>query len=287
MALTQPVSEPKMYLNVWNAQRIVYELIINHFLTNDPAKLGYSFDQRYSADEKKSKIYISNAFFWNAGVVNKRPAIFVSRQDMVYNPVQFIGQNFSVNPRNSQEKRLRMSSLPLKVSIIASPVGLAESIADYVKYPLLYNALEIKRDFNLRQFALRAISTPRQFPESRDNFQIDMMISMVFDENWEVTKDSLKIKTISYDIFNSITQGTGYKATVPPPEEFLPLWNPDIKGFCELQIRGLPPAETIEVSPPVPKPQGILVYNADTGKDCRLIARGLAWPYSLQIQDVD
>ena len=196
---------PVMYLNPWNVQRIVYELIANHFLMNDPAALGYKFTQRYSRNNTESQIYLDVAYRWDANQVNKRPAVFVSREDEAILPAPFIGQNFATNPQESTAERYLTCYLPIRISCIGTNLGITEELASYVKHPLLYYGLEIKQDFRFRGFQFKGTTRPSLYVEAKDHFLVEMQVMITYDENWVVRRDDLKLKTISCRIFDEVT----------------------------------------------------------------------------------
>lgn len=200
-----PISDGIVALNPWTAQNIVYELIVNHYLTNDPVLSGFNFSQKYNTDFTKSDIQISIANDWKNEEGQKRPAVFISRDAAKINsPVmnQTIGRTIA----ESEAKKWSMMNLDITVSCIATNVGFAEQLAEFTRIPFRYFEEQIRCDFNFRRFRLSNISKPQKYVESKDHFVVVLSIETVFDDNWIIKGDDLKIKTISRTIFDSITK---------------------------------------------------------------------------------
>lgn len=191
------------HLTPWIVQNIVYELIVNHFLTNDPQSMGYVFTQKYSPIKEQSQIYIDNSYNWKADVASKRPAIFISRGDVSLS-YPTIGQGIGSHAQDSEQFRFAQQKMPISVIVVASPVGFVEQLADYVKYPLIYFAQEIQRDFCIGQFRLTSIGRPQILVEAKDNFSIELSISTEFNDRWVVRGDDLKLKTVKGTIFDTV-----------------------------------------------------------------------------------
>lgn len=191
-------------LSPWTVQNICLELVANYFLNNDPEKLGYAFKQKYSNDKLKSEIFLDIAYNWNAQVIGQRPAIFVQRDSCrLASPImnQVIGSAVA----ESEQSRMHMNYLNVGLACIATNLGFCEQLADYVKQPFAYFQQQIREDYRFRRFRLLDIAAPRLYTEAKDHFIIMLTVETVFDENWVIKGDDLKIKSMSKMIFDSIT----------------------------------------------------------------------------------
>ena len=192
-----------LYLNGYNVQRIVYELIKNYMIANTPAQCGVTLAQSYDPDITKSTIFLDISYNWKAQAIDKVPAIYVQRGNIdMKSPT--IGQSIGQNVIDSEDTRIIINTMPVKVTCIAaSPVAVVENLAEYVKQPLIYFRREIKSDFRLRGFTFNTITTPAIVQEGKTNFYIDLMLTATFDENWIIKKEDLKLKTCQF-IFDEI-----------------------------------------------------------------------------------
>lgn len=203
--ITDHKEHKKLHLTPWTVQSIVFELIQNHFMTNDPQEMGYAFEQKYSPIREKTQILIDTAYNWKASTASMRPAVFITRGDM---PVKYptMGQGIGRSARDSESMRIARQQMPISVTVIASPVGLAEQLADFVKYPLVYFAQEIQNEFCIDKFRLVNIGKPQLVVENKDNFSIELLIQAEFNDRWVVRGDDLKLKTVNGTIFDRLTE---------------------------------------------------------------------------------
>ena len=193
-----------LFLNGYNVQRIVYELIKNYMMHNTPEECGVILAQRYDPDPIKSGIHLDVSYNWKASITDKVPAIYVQRGDVEVKSPTF-GQSMGGDTQESEDERIVLNTMPVRVTCVAAaPVAVVENLAEYIKQPLISFKKEIKDDFRLRQFQLQKITSPAIAQESKTNFYIDLLIQTAFDESWILKKDDLKIKSIGTVIFESI-----------------------------------------------------------------------------------
>lgn len=193
----------RLHLNPWNVQNIVYEIIQNHFITNNPRECGYTFDQQYNKIKEQSQIALEISYNWKADIASKRPAVYVARGNAeIKYPT--MGNTVGQNARDSEEDKLALVSLPISVMVAASPVGFAEQLADYVKQPLMYWSQIIQCDFGFQRFRLTSIGKPQIYVEAKDNFVVELALQIEYSDNWIVRGDDLKLKTFSATIFDSV-----------------------------------------------------------------------------------
>jgi hypothetical protein len=192
--------ERVMVLTPWTVQNICYEIIKNYMLTNPPQSQGYKFAQTYDVDDLKTGIALEIAFNYKDVSVQKRPAVFVSRGETAFR-FPTINQMIGANPRESEKTKYAMLEMPINVAVLATNVGFAEQLAEYIFTAFLRFQEVIKKDFCLRQFKLVTLSAPQIYLESKDHFVINILLDAVFDMGTVVKGDDLKLKTVSYQIF--------------------------------------------------------------------------------------
>lgn len=185
--------EKSIELTPLGVQEIIYECIINHLLMNDPTKDGFAFEDKYSLDKKKSKIYVAIANHYDEQEVEKRPAIIVYREsDSILRPT--INQMLKVDAKESKTSTFAIHNLTCGIAVITQPFGYAESLAEYIRKFFTQYEERIRKDFCLRRFRLRSISAPQLFMESKPNYIIVLSIEVSFDESTIIFGDDLKMK---------------------------------------------------------------------------------------------
>lgn len=192
--------EREMVLTPWTVQNICYEIIKNYMLTNPPQSQGYRFAQTYDPDDLKTGIALEIAFNYKDVAMQKRPAIFVSRGETAFK-FPTLNQMIGANPRESEKSKYAMLEMPINVAVIATNVGFAEQLAEYIFAIFLRFQETIRKDFCLRQFKLVTLAAPQLYLESKDHFVINILLDAVFDMGSVIKGDDLKLKTISYQIF--------------------------------------------------------------------------------------
>jgi hypothetical protein len=194
-----------MVLTPWTVQNICYEIIKNYMLENPPQKEGYMFSQTYDADDFKTGIGLEIAYHYKDAVIQKRPSIYVSRDAVT---VQFptINQTMGVFPKESEKTKFAILQMPINLAVVATNIGFAEQLAQYVFKIFLRYQEVIRNDFCLRQFKLVSIGQPIVYLESKDHFVVNVQLQAVFDMGSVIKRDDLKLKTISYTVFTACAE---------------------------------------------------------------------------------
>lgn len=191
------LAQQKYRLTPFRALSAIYEILEQHLIANDPATLGYAFTQRYSSDYTKSNISLQINYNWKAEIAGKRPAIYLARGHAELNNSLLLGQSLQVHVPSSREERLGLISMPVTVTILANGIGFAEEFADYVKYPFMYFAKEISREYCFKKFRLARIARPEVYtPDGKDCFMIELTLIVEFYDQYTVTGDYLPLKTV-------------------------------------------------------------------------------------------
>lgn len=195
---------PVLFLNPWAIQNIVYEVITNFYLNNDPKDFGFGFNQRYNSDPTKTTIFVDMAYNWQKSNQDKRPAVFIERGDVdIRQPT--MGGTIESDIKESIETRMTVNTMVIKVSVLGTNLGLTESLTEYTKQALISFRQEIQRDFKLRRFRLIKISSPKNIVEPKDHFVVELIIEVIFDEGWAVQGDDLKVKSFGREIYDKVT----------------------------------------------------------------------------------
>jgi hypothetical protein len=190
----------KKYCNAltpFKVANIIYEITVNHLLANDPEEMGYGFKQKYNIEKEKSSIFIDISNNWKADTAQKRPAIFIARQEAKLNSSQTLGQRINSNVQESENSYITRTEMNIAVICIAGPLGFAEEFADYVRQPFMYFSQIIENEYCFHKFRLAEITTPKLFGvDARDTFSIELIISTEFDDTWTIKGDDLKLRTV-------------------------------------------------------------------------------------------
>lgn len=197
--------ERLLILTPWTVQNICFEALKNYMLENPPQKAGYGFSQRYDADELKTGIGLDIAYHYKDAVIQKRPGIYVSRGETIF---QFptLNQTIGIHSRESEKTKLSILQMPINMAVVATNVGFAEQLAEYVFKVFLRHQETIRTDFNLRQFKLASLGRPELYLESKDHFVINISLQTVFDMGAVIKGDHLKLKTVSFAVFTSCAE---------------------------------------------------------------------------------
>ena len=200
--IREDVEEDKkiLVLTPWTVQNICYELLANYMMENSPQSMGYTFAQKYDPDPLKTSIFMDIAYNYKDTVVQKRPAIFITRGDAKFN-YPTMNQTVEQNYRDSEVTKMAIVTMPLNIEIIATNVGFTELFAQYVYTIFLRFREVITKDFKLRQFSLQALSSPQLYPESKDHFKISLGVATCFDMGYILKGDDLRLKTVSFTVF--------------------------------------------------------------------------------------
>lgn len=174
-------------------------------LVNDPREQGFVFSQRYHRDPKKSEVFLDLAYNYKDDVVQKRPAVFVSRGEVKYEYPTF-NQQIGGDSKNSQNKKLGILQMPIIVTVVGTNIGFTEQLAQYLSRAYIDYAEEIRNDFFLRKFRLEGMSTPTLYLESKEHYAVSLNLYTSFDMGFTITGDHLKLKTVSFTVFTSCAE---------------------------------------------------------------------------------
>lgn len=195
------LKKEKCGLSPFRVINIVYEVLEEHLITNDPALLGYSFSQRYHPDPKQSSISLAVNYNWKADTAGKRPAIYLSRGDAITNTSLTLGQTMSSDVKTSTEDRIGLVTMPISIFILANGVGFAEEFADYIKYPFMYYAKEIGNEYCFKRFRLVRVGKPEIYAtDAKDCFLIELSVLTEFYDIHSITGDYLPFKTMQTEV---------------------------------------------------------------------------------------
>jgi hypothetical protein len=189
-------------LTPFKAQEVVYEILENHLITNDPAALGFGFHERYDTVQERSQIFLGISNDFKAKTTNKRPAVYVIRGDASIQSSQTIGQTVGSNVADSLDFQNNKIVMPISVVCIATNVGFTESFADYIRYPFMYFSMQIEKEYCFHKFRLVNISSPKAFTvDAQASFSIELRIDTEFNDTWTIRKDDLKLRSVVTTVF--------------------------------------------------------------------------------------
>jgi hypothetical protein len=202
---TELNDERIMVLTPWTVQNICYEVLKNYMTLNPPQNEGYRFSQKYDPDDTKTGIGLEIAYHYKDSVIQRRPGVYVSRGEAQFS-FPTINQQIGVNTQESAKSKYTMIQMPLILSVVATNVGFAEQLAEYV-FKIFFRYQEtIRNDFCIRQFKLAGISQPALYLESKDHIVVSVQIAAAFDMGAIIKGDDLKLKKFSYTIFTSCVE---------------------------------------------------------------------------------
>jgi hypothetical protein len=197
--------ERVMVLTPWTVQNICYEVLKNYMTLNSPQKEGYRFSQTYDPDDTKTGIGLEIAYHYKDSVIQRRPGIYVSRGEAQFT-FPTINQQIGSNTQESAKSKYALIQMPITLSVVATNVGFAEQLAEYV-FKIFFRYQEvIRNDFCIRQFKLSGISQPTLYLESKDHIVVGVQILAAFDMGAIIKGDDLKLKKFSYIIFTSCVE---------------------------------------------------------------------------------
>ena len=53
---------------------------------------------------------------------------------------------------------------------------------------------------------VQALTPPKVYEEAKENFEVTIVISITFDENFRVQRDALRLKTVTSALFDELGQ---------------------------------------------------------------------------------
>ena len=205
-ALIEQNSPATMRLNAYNVTRIVYEVIRLYMANNTAESVNIPLNQKYNIDSTKSDILLDVGYNWRTKDMSKVPAIYVARGDLTFQ-YPTLGHSISYNDKTGGDTRTALSKMPIIISCIAAePVAVVENLAEYVKQPLLYFRKEVQNDFGIRSLVLEQITKPKLLSEGKNNFIIEVVLEVTFNDTWVITRDSLILKRIGVDIYDNLAE---------------------------------------------------------------------------------
>jgi hypothetical protein len=191
-------------LSPWQAFSYIFEVCQQHLLINSGKGLGYAFSHTYSTDPTKSDIALEINYDWKGRHPQKYPAVFVFREDADYGTSKTLGQTVGMNVAESEENRLALVNLPIKIVVLAQGVGFAEEFADYMKYPFLYFAKEIEEEYCFHKVRLVRFGKPKPYTNAaEDTYSIELDLDTEFFNQWVIKGDHLKLKTFTMEVATS------------------------------------------------------------------------------------
>ncbi len=199
-----PKGETKFFtFNPWSVQNVVFELVKLHMLRNNPMDDGFIIAQKYTTDPDTSQIHLGISYDWDNKAPKKRPAVFIQRDSAQAHTVP-IRQTTQLDVKDSVTTKLSITTMPVYIKVIGTSVGDTEQLATWIRNAFLAYQLEIQQDFCFRRFRLQGMSPPRIYNDDKENFEVTIAIETVFDENFKVQREALRLKTVAFAVFDAV-----------------------------------------------------------------------------------
>lgn len=184
------------------AQRYIYEVIQNHFLTNSQQSLGFAGTKKYTTDYRTSDISLSMGHNIKLETPDKLPAVYVIRGDARFNyHGTFKSGRIGTDTREGSNDRAVLVSLPITVVAVDIEVAPAEMFAHYVAYPFLYFPFEIKSEYGFHKLSVTSITAPAPIETTqKQSFMVQIQLEVEYFQKWNVQGDYLRLKNVSADV---------------------------------------------------------------------------------------
>ena len=119
-------------------------------------------DIKYDPNDLTTGIGLEIAYHYKDNVIQRRPSVYVSRGETNFK-FPTINQQIGGNAQESEKYRYAMLEMPINLAVVATNVGFAEQLAEYVFKIFLRYQEVIKNDFCIRQFKLVSLSQPNLY----------------------------------------------------------------------------------------------------------------------------
>lgn len=240
-------------------QGMILELLRLHF------SVGASPQYLWAEDITETKVVIEPIHKLDFDVVQKRPAIYVSRGALQY-PTQgghlaFNDANL-VNPIDGILGQKILVSCPIQIIPVDRRAAAVERLAEEISEVLLVFKTLIREDYDFLRFDLAGIAPVGYVQEDREYFTAPLTVHTQWAEAWEIKQLSSKVRHIMVELRSALEDPRG-EAGLPPvlgrpfsgtPDSADPC-NADSK-FCTLPPDDLRGVEAEEPAPDKVDPDG-------------------------------
>jgi len=165
---------------------------------------GFS-ERKWDADEAKSDIYIVPDYTWDDKVVEKRPAIFVSLDNITCSPYSGIASEqgcvgINMTGKHGVEHSYGdVKSSSVSWNVLAETRGEALSIVGELARYLNTFQSRIAKDFCFTSFVVSQISPLSVVKEARERLQCSVSASFSYEQYWTLVEEAPKVR-IAVDV---------------------------------------------------------------------------------------
>jgi len=159
---------------------------------------GFS-DVKWSADPKQSGIHIAPEYVWEDVELEKRPAVFISLQPLVYKSyTDKHGGKVAMDLKEATYDYARRIEGSVQWIVIGETKGEALKIGtDILNYVDVFSDV-IAKDFCFEEFGVTQFTPVAVVKEARERIRTTLTARFVAQETWSLKLESPKLKEIHF-----------------------------------------------------------------------------------------
>lgn len=159
---------------------------------------GFS-DFQWNADPAKSRVYIEPEYVWDDETVEKRPAVFISLQQLEYSTyTDRHGGKIAMDMREGTYDYARRITGTVQWIVIGSTKGEALKVGtDILNYVDAFSDI-IAKDFCFEEFGVVQFKPADIVKEARERIRTTLTARFVAQETWTLKEESPKLKEIHF-----------------------------------------------------------------------------------------
>jgi len=158
---------------------------------------------QWASSPTETQILIEPVWKYSVQAIQKRPAIYVKRNNMRMQRRGIADGGLAVIREDVFKSRHRYSVQVVgshSLFCVGSTGGEAEAIASEVwRHQLQFSPL-IRRDLKLHDYLVAELGTINKLEESHEHFVVPIAITWVFYETWFLTKEGPPLKTVELNM---------------------------------------------------------------------------------------
>ena len=153
----------------------------------------------WDADPRKSDVCIMEEFHDTRDVVGKRPLILVGFPQSSYSK-DVIGDMMNYMPDGAEVRNIGMTQGQVRLRCISDKALASIELATEVKYFVNVFRHQIQCAHKLDYFRPSQMQGPQRIEEYKEYWTTDVLCDIVYQENWGVFIEHLRIKSINVDL---------------------------------------------------------------------------------------
>jgi len=166
-----------------------------YFGTPDRLTTDYS-SFLWSQDERQTKVRVSQDYNSSSDSVGFYPSIFVSIPQITFKQ-EVIQDLMAFNPLEGEVRNIEVNRGQLRLRCVADSSLASIELATEVKYFISVFRQQIQHDYCIDQLRQSGISGPQRVDEYKEYWTTDVLCDILYQENWGVVIEHLKIKSIN------------------------------------------------------------------------------------------